>query len=148
IRHPLGGHHCDSPLARGESFDPRENEAPGPCPGRDELGVGALGERLRAAVARELESLAQRLACVRPAIRTPQDRTEVHERFCVLEPCARTGENLDRLAQACLPLPTAPEKPECAQGDADRPGGAPAPGELELLGRERASLLVPAERVE
>src|SRR5207245_3175272 len=53
-----------------------------------------------------------------------------------------------RVAQACLPLPTAPEKPECAQGDADRPGGAPAPGELELLGRERASLLVPAERVE
>src|SRR5262245_58205193 len=81
----LGGEGGDTVLGGSERVEAGECGAARARTGGAEFSAGAVGEPVHAAVVSQLESLAQRGASVRPAVRAAECGTEIHERAGVLE---------------------------------------------------------------
>src|SRR5207247_11217194 len=93
------GHAGDPPLAGGQRVGAGADELARTGASRNELVVGALGERQRPAGAGDREPVAQRLASLGLAVRATQGGAEVDEGAGVLEPCLRALEHRGRLAK-------------------------------------------------
>src|SRR5436190_13526482 len=89
VRQPLDRERDDAPLARAERVRAAQRR-PAHARARDlELGFGTLLQQARAALARELDGLAERATRVGAAPGTAQDHAELEQRATVLE--ARLG---------------------------------------------------------
>ena len=113
--------------------------------GRRELLVPSCDQGGRAALLRELDSLAQKLPRLAAAVVAAEQRAEIDEGACMLEAGRRVREYLDRFAQQLFPGLSTLDKAERTQRDADRARRAPASRECEFLARERSCLLGPSE---
>ena len=99
----------------------------------------------RAALMRELDSLAQKLPRLTAPVVAAEQRAQIDEGARMLEAGRRVREYLDRLAQQLFPGLSALDKAERTQRDADRARRAPASRECEFLARERSCLFGPSE---
>ena len=75
---------------------------------------------------RELDSLAQKLPCLAASVVAAEQRAQIDEGACMLEPGRRVREYLDRFAQQLFPGLSTLDKAERTQRDADRARRAPA----------------------
>ena len=139
------GHVRDPPLARREFVEAAEQDRAAMRAGRREFVVASCDQRGRAALMRELDSLAQKLPRFTAAVAATQSGAEIDERTRVLEPRWRARQHLDGLPQPLFSASAALDEAERAQRDADRTLGAPAPREIEFFARELPRLVLASE---
>jgi hypothetical protein len=106
--------------------------------GRTELATCPLHERAGAAAVGQLHARVQRLACRRAVAGAPGRGAELDQGASLLELCARAPEHLHALAQPSAAGLTGLGQAERPQRDPEGPRRPPAPGQPELLGRQRA----------
>ena len=110
--------------------------------GRREFVVPLCDQGGRTALLRELDSLAQKLPRLAAPVVAAEQRAQIDERACMLEPSRRIRQHLDRLPQQLFAAFSTLDKAERAQRDADRARSAPAPREIEFFAREQPRLVV------
>src|SRR4051794_29403211 len=74
---PLSGQLSDAALARGERFEPGQQDASRLGPRGSQLDLGLVGERLSADAVRCIDCLAQEVSCIDPAVASTEEGTEV-----------------------------------------------------------------------
>ena len=99
IRHVPGGQLGHTPLARGQGLQAGEDDTTRPCPRRAQLGLGPLGERLRAQPVCAVERAAEDVARLGAPVRATEKRSQLGERAGVVELDSGLLVRRDGLAQ-------------------------------------------------
>jgi hypothetical protein len=145
VRHSFGGQTRDAQFRGGKVAAALGGVSARAGTGSDELIVGARGDRVRAAETRQFERLAEWLAGLGAATGAAGCGAQLDERERVLEPSRRTLQMRDRFLDELDSRVTLLDKAKRSQGRAERSLRAEGAATLDLLARERTSLVEAAE---